>query len=252
MKVRALIVEDEPLARQTLQNFARQINWLEIIGEAADGVTAAEMVDRLCPEVVFLDIQLPVISGLNLLDSINHQPLIIFTTAFDNYAISAFELGAVDYLLKPFGIERFVKSLNRVKPNLLIKANAEMIPATGDRLAEVTEKSPREPLTRFFVRDSRGQIVPVRVENIFRLQAADDYVEIYIKDKSYLINTTLDDFEKRLDPTHFRRIHRSHIVNLDFIKSIETFDRRLMLQLSDGSELIASRSGTKNLRDLLF
>jgi two-component system LytT family response regulator len=118
MKVRALIIEDEVMARTALRNFAARVSWLEIIGEAADGATAVGMIDELCPELIFLDVQMPVFSGIRVLELVRHQPFVVFTTAFDEYAVTAFELGALDYLLKPFGIDRFLKSLDRVKRHL--------------------------------------------------------------------------------------------------------------------------------------
>jgi two-component system, LytTR family, response regulator len=252
MKVRALIVEDELPAQATLRDFSARIEWIEVIGEAADGATAVRMIDELRPELVFLDVQMPVLSGLRVLELVHHQPFVVFTTAFDDYAVTAFEFGALDYLLKPFGIERFLNSMKRVRRHLDAYKNADNIPALGERAASVLESMHPHLLSRFFVRDSRGRAVPIRVENILQLTAADDYVEIHAGGKSYLINITLNDFEQRLDPKVFRRIHRSHIVNIDHIKSVESYDRRLLLRLSDGSEIITSRAGAKTLKNLLL
>ena len=252
MKVRALIIEDEVMARKALRDFAARVDWLEIIGEASDGATAVGMIDALCPELIFLDVQMPVFSGIRVLELVRHQPFVVFTTAFDEYAVTAFELGALDYLLKPFGIDRFLKSLERVKRHLDADKNTVGILEAGKRVVTALENARLKPLVEIFVRDSRGRAVSIRVENILRLSAADDYVEIHTSGgKSYLMNITLNDFERRLDPAHFRRAHRSHIVNLNHIQLIETYDRRLLLRLSDGSKIIASREGTKNLRDLV-
>jgi two-component system LytT family response regulator len=124
------------------------------------------------------------------------------------------------------------------------------IPAVCERAALALESTQAKPLNRLFVKDARGRPVLIQIENILRLTAADDYVEIHTDSKSYLMNITLNDFERRLNPAVFKRVHRSHIVNLDHIKAIEIYDRRLLLRLSNGSEIITSRRGTKALKDL--
>lgn len=250
MKVRVLIVEDELHALATLREFVARLEWLELIGEAKDGATAVRMIDELCPELIFLDIQIPVFSGLKVLEQIHHQPFVIFTTAFDEFAVTAFEFGALDYLLKPFGAERFLKSLGRAKQHIETYKNASNIPALSERAALALESTQPKPLTRLFVKDARGRPVLIQVEDILRLTAADDYVEIHINNNSYLMNITLNDFEGRLNPSIFKRVHRSHIVNLNRIKSIESYDRRLLLRLSNGSEVTTSRTGAKIFKDL--
>jgi two-component system LytT family response regulator len=252
MKVRALIIEDEVMARTAIRDFAVRVDWLEIIGEAADGATAVGMIDELCPELVFLDVQMPVFSGIKVLELVRHQPFVVFTTAFDEYAVTAFELGALDYLLKPFGIDRFLKSLERVKRHLDADKNAVGILGAGKRVVAALENAHLKPLVEMFVRDSRGRAISIRVESILRLSAADDYVEIHTNEgRSYLMNITLNDFERRLDPDVFRRVHRSHIVNLSHIKTIEPYDRRLLLHFSDDSKLVSSRAGAQTLRKVL-
>jgi DNA-binding LytR/AlgR family response regulator len=252
MKVRALIVEDELLARETLCDFAARIDWLEVIGEATNGEMAVRMIDSLTPELVFLDVQMPIFSGLRVLEIIRHQPFIVFTTAFDDYAVTAFEFGALDYLLKPFGIDRFQKSLNRVKRHLYADKFAVDIPNVTERVTTAFEKKILGESDKFFVRDSRGRAIPIKIENILWLAAADDYVEIHTKEKSYLMNITLNDFERRLDAKVFRRVHRSHIVNLKHVKAIESCDRRLLFRLTDNSEVISSRAMTKTLKETLL
>jgi DNA-binding LytR/AlgR family response regulator len=250
MKVRVLIVEDELHAQVTLRNFIACLEWLELIGEATDGATAVSMIEDLRPELIFLDIQIPVFSGLKVLEQIHHQPFVIFTTAFDEFAITAFEFGALDYLLKPFGIDRFLKSLERARRHIETYKSSLGIPSLSERAALALESTQLKPLTRLFVKDARGRPVLIQIENILILIAADDYVEIHIDNKSYLMNITHNEFERRLNPTIFKRVHRSHIVNLDHIKSIESYDRRLLLRLSNGYEIITSRTGAKALKDL--
>ena len=230
MIIRALIVEDEPLAQQTLLDFAKEFSWLEIVGVAADGLTAIRLINELNPQLVFLDVQIPELSGLEVLKAIKYQPFIVFTTAFEDYAITAFEVEAFDYLQKPFGLERFRQTAERIKK----------------RFAAV-EKN--EPLRRIFVRDRRG-LIPLAVEEIVWLKADDDYTVIYTADKTFLVGTNLKDFAAKLDSAKFLRVHRSAVVNLDHITRIEEDNRRLILYMTGGSEVSASRAGSLILKKL--
>jgi two-component system LytT family response regulator len=247
--IRAVIVEDEPLARQTIKDFLQAEEWLELVGEAADGNRAVALIDELRPDLVFLDVRMPGLTGLQVLENIRHDPEVVFTTAYDDHAVNAFELEALDYILKPFGRERFGQMLTRVRLRL-VDSTKKTEPSVRERAQQALEAKPSEYLLRMFVRDRHGRAVPVRVGEVTRLVGADDYVELHVSNTSYLVRVTLTEFEKRLDPKHFRRIHRSAIVNLDHVISCKPIDRRLRLKLSDGSEMIASRSGSRNLREL--
>lgn len=247
--VRALIVEDEPLARQTIKDFLQGEDWLKVIGEAADGDRAVALIDDLRPDLVFLDVRMPGLTGLQVLESIKHDPEVVFTTAYDDHAVTAFELEALDYILKPFGRERFRQMLTRVKLRL-IGTHEDNEPSVRERALNALKTKPVEHLQRLFVRDRRGRLVQVRAAEITRLVGADDYVELHAGEKSYLVKITLNEFAQRLDPNRFRRIHRSAIVNLDHVVSCEPIDRRWRLKLSDGAEVVASRSGSQTLRDL--
>jgi len=249
LPIRALIVEDEPLARQTIRDFVAGEGWLEIIGEAADGYEAVRLIDGLRPVLVFLDIKMPGLTGLQVLQRVKHEPQVIFTTAYDDHAVTAFELEALDYILKPFGRERFRRSLERVQRRLIGTGEIGE-PSLLERASRAVAEKPPEHLLRLFVRDRRGRVVRVRVDDITRLVGADDYVEVYADDTSYLVNVTLTEFERRLDPQHFRRVHRSAIVNLDHVVSCKPIERRLLLKLSDGAEVMASRNGSQHLREL--
>lgn len=242
MKIRALIIEDEPLARQTIRDFAGDIEWLKIVGEATDGRTAIDLIDALQPELVFLDVQMPEISGLEVLNRTKHQPAVIFTTAFDQYAIDAFEHEAFDYLLKPFGRARFEHSLERVRRRFTEneKQKDQILPQPKNQLP-----------TRIFVR-SRNKIVPLKIDDIARFEADDDYVKVFAGNRSHLINQTLTELENRLDASRFCRVHRSHIINLEFIERVESQDRRLLIILKDKTEVLASRSGSQFLRAMIF
>lgn len=249
--VRALIVEDEPLARQTIKDFLQGEEWLQVIGEAVDGDRAVALIDELRPDLVFLDVRMPGLTGLQVLENIKHDPEVVFTTAYDNHAVTAFELEALDYILKPFGRERFRQMLSRVKGRL-VDASGNSGPSARERALSALKTKPVEHLQRLFVRDRRGRLVQVRAAEITRLVGADDYVELHVGEKSYLVKVTLNEFAQRLDPNRFRRIHRSAIVNLDHVVSCEPIERRLRLKLSDGTKIIASRSGSQTLRDLFL
>lgn len=245
--IRSLIVEDEPLARKTLRELIAQTTWLSLVGEAADGVSAIEQIDQLKPELVFLDIDLPELNGLQVLERLSHQPHVVFTTAHDKFAVSAFEFDALDYLLKPFGRERFQQTLERVRRRL--SADASDQATTLERARHALKSDQQTYITRIFVRDGE-MMVPIAIKDIIRLEACDDYTTICLAAKKYLVHVSLSEFTARLDRESFLRIHRSHTVNLNHIKSAEEFDRRLVLYMSDGSEVTASRSGTQEFRRL--
>lgn len=252
MTVSMLIVEDEAPARQKLRELVAELEWAECIGEAVDGASAIQMIDALEPDIVLLDIELPELSGLEVLRRITHQPVVIFTTAYDRYAVSAFELQALDYLLKPFGRERFAVAAERARKALA--DSADVPPATeraADRVAGALASGPLSgPLARIFVRD-RGKITPVSIRDIERLEAEDDYVAVHVRGRRHLVYLPLAEFERRLEPAQFLRIHRSHIVNLDFVSHMEPFDSgRLQVTMRDGTALMASRVRSRELRHL--
>lgn len=248
--IRAVIVEDEPLALQTIKDFLTGEDWLELIGEATDGDHAVRLIDDLRPDLVFLDVRMPGLNGLQVLEALRHDPEVVFTTAYDSHAVTAFELEALDYILKPFGRDRFSKMLDRVKSRLLDLGH-QSPSSNRERALHALTAEPVEPLLRLFVRDRRGRVIRIPLSDITRLVGADDYVEVHNGKASYLVNVTLSEFERRLDPKHFCRVHRSAIVNLDKIVACRRVDRRLQIELSDGSCVIASRAGSHHLRDLL-
>ena len=250
-KVRALIVEDEPLARRTLREIVDDVPWLELVGEAETGTRAVAMIDALTPDLVFLDIEMPELNGIEVLSRVSHEPAVIFTTAYDRYAVSAFELEALDYLLKPFGRTRCLAALERARRALPLGAASSSMPPVAPLVERARGvMSDAGPLTRLFVRD-RDRIVPVAAADIERLEAADDYVEVHMKARSYLVYLTLNDFERRLDPERFIRVHRAHIVNLDFVKQLVPFDgSRMQVEMRDGTRILASRTRSKELRQL--
>lgn len=240
--ITALVIEDEPLARRRLRELIRTVPWLHSVGEATNGRTAVAAIDELQPDLVFLDVQLPGLSGIQVLARTRYTPAVIFTTAFDQFAVTAFELGAIDYLLKPFGQDRFSRALDRARPHL----ERQLGGAATDRAREVLAHG---PVARIFVRDG-GRIVPIAVRDIQRLEARDDYVEVIASGRSYLVHLPLAEFERRLDPSRFVRIHRSRIVNLDLVTGFTPYDAtRLQVEMKDGTRLLASRKRSRSLRE---
>lgn len=241
MSVRAVIVEDEPHARASLREYASEIEWLTLVGEATDGNEAVRLIDALEPELVFLDISLPEASGLEVVQRIAHTPEIVFTTAHDQHALAAFELGALDYLLKPFGRQRFRTAMERVRKRL----------QTSTTTRERAREAFATPVRRLFAR-TREEIVPIDVRTILHITASGDYAEVHTEGGSHLLHTSLAELARRLDPEVFRQVHRSHIVNLDAVAKLVPFDaRRLLIRLRNGHEIVASRSATEQLREMV-
>lgn len=227
--LRTLICEDERLAREALIELVESDARLELIGLATSGDEALEHIDRLQPTLVLLDIQMPGMSGIEALTLARHLPAVIFTTADPTHAARAFDLGAFDYLLKPFGHARFSAAIDR------LTARMEPIAAPA-------------PLQRLFVRHRDG-IVPVRVAEVSRLEAQDDHVLLHAPGGPYWCSTPLSALEVRLDPEKFVRVGRSHIVNLDRVVRLFAHDaRRFAIVMADGSEVVASRESSQRLR----
>ena len=195
------------------------------------------------PDLVFLDIVMPGASGLEVLEQVNYEPKIIFTTAHNQYAVTAFGLGALDYLLKPFGRNRVERALHRARAALNGSASA-LLSRARESLDPVREVS------RIFVREG-NRIVPIPLAILERAQGADDYVTISTTTKQYLVSVRLSDLEGRLKGADFLRIHRSHLINLEFVMSIEPYDAaRVQVVMKSGARIVASRTGSKRLRDL--
>lgn len=253
--VRTLIVEDEPLARRALRAIVDSIDSLECVAEAADAEQAASMIRSLDPELIFLDVHLPGGSGIAVVQQAATDAVVILTTAFDTYALAAYELGAIDYVTKPFGADRVLRAVHRAGAQVRAHreqrtVEAQVAPSRldiGTRMAAIAST----PIDTIYVRD-RGVIIPVRVTEIIRCEADGDYVAVYAGGRRYLVYITLSDLNAQLDSATFLRVHRSHIVNLSAISSIHAADReRLELRLRDGSRVIASRAGSRALRTRL-
>ena len=241
--VRAVIAEDEPQARRTLRGYLSGVDWIELAGEAGDGASAVRLVDDVEPDLLFLDVRLPELTGLEVIGRIRHRPALVFTTAHDRFALAAFELGALDYLLKPFGAERFGRMLERVRAHIDVPGAPDAVERTRMALSSM-------PLRRLFARQG-ARIVPIPVESIRRVQAAGDYTEVHCATGRFLLHVSLVDLLSRLDPERFRQVHRSHIVNLDHVQQMKPYDeRRLLITVEGGEEILASRKASEELRRL--
>jgi two-component system LytT family response regulator len=243
-RIGVIIVDDEELARQLLREYLGSSREIEILAECANGFEAVKAISERKPDLVFLDVQMPKLDGFEVLELIGRDVAVIFVTAFDQYAMKAFDAHAVDYLLKPFSQERFDKALERARQRL------------GEKLPPVPElaraaRPPEQHLERIVVKDgARVHIIPV--DKLDYAEAQDDYVALHSQGKSFLKQQTISSLETALDPQQFVRIHRSVIVNLERVAKIEPYakDSRVAV-LTDGTQLQVSRAGYDRLKLLL-
>jgi len=246
-KVKTIIIDDEVLAREVIKKYLSTNSSVEIVGECSNGFEGIKAISESQPDIVFLDIQMPKINGFEMLELIEDPPAIIFTTAFDQYAIKAFEVNAVDYLLKPFSEERFKSAVEKAISRLNNKDdNREKISAIVRHVESSNEK-----LTRVIVKTgSKINIIPI--EKLNWLEAQDDYVMLHTSDGRFLKQKTMKYFEDNLDATQFIRAHRSYIVRISFIKQLELFEKEsYKLILHDGNKIPVSKSGYSKLKAIL-
>jgi len=248
--LRVVVVDDEPLPRQRVVDLVWQHPSLTLVGEATNGTEALDVIVELEPDLVFLDIQMPEIDGLQVAASLGDDdpPAIVFVTAFDEYAIRAFEVDAIDYLLKPVTPERFTAAVDRVakrldRPEPSAQAS---IHALAARIAETQGHA-----TRFVARRGAKHYF-VRVADIDWIEAVGNYARLLTGGTSHLVRETMKGLETRLDPAHFVRIHRSAIVSIDRIQSIEAREQgEYLVTLANGARLVSSRSYSERVRHLL-
>lgn len=249
-KIRVIIIDDEKLARELVRKYLEDLPGVEIAGECENGFEALKLVQDVKPDLLFLDIQMPKIDGFELLEVLDPRPEIIFATAFDQYAIRAFEMNAVDYLLKPFSRLRLEQALEKARKRI-----SEAAP--GDQKAGAIEKlqhqidDDRKELERVITRlGSRITVIPV--EKIWYLESADDYVMIHSELGNHLKERTMKYFEEHLPQSQFVRIHRSYILNIACIASIELYEKDThLIILKSGDKLRASAEGYKRLKERL-
>lgn len=244
MSLKALIVEDEEPAKIIIKEYLKKHSDIEIIGEAMDGFTAVKFINEHKPDLIFLDIQLPKLTGFEIIELIEHIPEIIFTTAYDQYAIKAFEQNAIDYLLKPFSEERFNIALHKAKERI---ENKNIAYSKIEKLKELDHITTQ--LDRIVVK-SNTIIKVIPLDQVIYIEAQDDYVMIYTPTSKHLKEKTMKYFEQNLSSRQFVRIHRSYIVNIDYIHQIEHFTKASYICiLKNGTKLKISESGYKLLKE---
>jgi len=247
-KIRTAIVDDEELARQILREYLAPHPEVEIVAECSNGFEAVKAIAELKPDLLLLDIQMPKLDGFEVLELIGDNVAVIFVTAYDNHAIRAFEVHAVDYLLKPIGAERFNAALERAKQRLLGKLQSAPLPAM--ELA-ASARPPLQYLDRIPVREGTSVFI-IPVAKLDYAEAQDDYVALASGGKKHLKQQTISSLEAALDPSRFLRIHRSYIVNLERVVKIEPFGKDTHVAvLSGGTQLPVSRAGHARLRAFL-
>jgi two-component system LytT family response regulator len=253
-KIRTLIVDDEPLARRTLRDLLQADPDIEIIGECSSGLAAIDFINKQAPDLLFLDIQMPGMSGFEVLAKIEHGriPVIVFVTAFDQYALKAFDVHALDYLLKPFTDQRFRETLHQAKTHIelrdmnrlsqsllaLIKDQAGMIAGT---------QKPKSYLSRFMIR-SGSRVRFINAADVDWIAADNYYIKLHVGGKSHLLRVSMNELEEKLDPKKFLRIHRSTIINFDRVKELhQNPNGEYIVVLKTGTELKLSRSRRERL-----
>jgi two-component system LytT family response regulator len=247
--VKAVIVDDEELARQLLREYLRDAGGVDVVAECANGFEAVKAIAENKPDLVFLDVQMPKLDGFEVLELIDPGIAVIFVTAYDQYAMRAFDANAVDYLLKPFSSDRFRKAIDRVKQRL--RDPAPPAPKIGAPELSAAARPPEQRLERIVVKDgTKVHIIPIA--KLDYVEAQDDYIALRSEKKNYLKQQTISSIETQLDPKKFVRIHRSYILNLERIARIEPYtkDSRVAV-LIDGTQLPVSRSGHAKLKEML-
>lgn len=245
MTIRTILVDDEPLAREKLRGFLESEGDFQIIAECRDGAEAVSTIEREKPDLVFLDVQMPELDGFEVLDRLNRQslPAVIFVTAYDQYALRAFEVHAVDYLLKPFDRERFAAALARVRQQHQVDEMKEKLQGLLDQRARYPD--------RMEIKTS-GRVIILKLSEIDWVDAAGNYVKIHTGPETLTLRETMSRIEKRLDPGLFMRIHRSTIVNIERIRELQQqFHGDYVVVLKTGQRLTLSRSYREKMQQLL-
>lgn len=244
---RALIIDDEPLARMVVKEYLQNFSEIELIQECNDGFEGLKAIQQHQPDLIFLDVQMPKINGFEMLELVEQPPAVIFTTAFDEYAIKAFEAHAVDYLLKPFSKDRFNKAIEKY----LATAPEKHTPKQTEELLETAASQSPAQHERIVVKTgTKVKIIPV--SDVEYLQADDDYVSVFTHEGSYLKNKTMNFFEQTLDARQFVRVHRSYIIAIQQITRIDPYEKDAHLAiLKSGAKIPVSKTGYVKLKQVL-
>ena len=250
MKIRTLIVDDEPLARERVKRFLKDERDLEILGECGNGRDAIKVIRETRPDLVFLDIQMPEKNGFDVIKGLDAKnlPNIVFITAYDQYALQAFEVHALDYLLKPFNRERFHQAVKRAKEQIESRRRG----ALDERLVSlISSIGPEKKYLERLVVKSVGRVFFLKTNEIDWIEASGNYLKLHVGRDSHMIRETMNSIESKIDPSQFMRIHRSTIVNIDRIKELHPmFSGDYSVILRDGSELALSRNYRERFLEL--
>lgn len=243
--IKAVLIDDEPLARSIVKEYLKQYPQISIVQECDNGFEGVKSIMLHQPNIIFLDIQMPRINGFEMLELIENPPAIIFTTAYDEYAIRAFETHAIDYLLKPFSRKRFDKAIQKY----FTQQNTSSFANTG-ALLEMTAQAP--PQSNRVVVKIAGKIKIIPIHDITYFEAADDFVKIHTKEGSFLKNKTMNHFEQILDPQQFVRTHRSYIVSIQEITRIDPYEKDNHIAIiRSGASIPVSKTGYAKLKGVL-
>jgi len=246
-KIKVLIVEDEKLAREIVKNYLKKFDDIDVVGECSNGFDALKQINEQKPDLVFLDIQMPKLTGFEMLEVLENPPVIIFTTAYDQYALKAFEVNATDYLLKPFSEERFNEAVQKA---IKLLGNKNQVVKNLEELSKTLDNK-EEFLERVVVKNGQ-KISIIPIGDIKYIEAQDDYTMLYTDKGNFLKQKTMKYFEGSLDPKDFIRIHRSYFVKVTQIKLIELFEKEsYRVILNDGTKLPVSKSGYQKLKEIL-
>ena len=249
-KIRTLIVDDEPLARRGIRAQLDEEADIEIVSECRNGLEAVAAIEEQSPDLVFLDVQMPELDGFGVLEAVgvDRMPVVIFVTAYDQYALRAFDVHALDYLLKPVDAERFASALQRARKQIEHHNLRDLNQRLQTFLDDVRAK---QKFTERLVIKSGGRIFFLNVQEIDWIEAADNYVRLHVGRDSHLLRETLNHLEKRLDPDHFLRVHRSRIINIRQIKELQPLFRgEYDIMLQDGTRLESGRGYREKLQKL--
>lgn len=248
-RIRALVVDDEPLAREMIREMLENDSEVEIVGECSNGREAVEAIRSSAPDIVFLDIQMPELGGFEVLESLEPKatPYVIFVTAYDQYAVRAFEVHALDYLLKPYDRERFEAAWQRAKEQIKLDRTSRR---DQDIIALLEElKAGPRYLERLVIKNG-GRVFFLHVHDVYCIEAEGNYVRVYDNQKGYLLRETISSLEEQLDPKQFLRIHRSAIVKIDRIKEMQPwFHGEYRIIMENGKQLALSRNYRSNLQE---
>lgn len=245
-KIKTIIIEDEEPGRLLIQKYLEDQRDIDIIDVCENGFDGAKSIHEKLPDLIFLDIQMPKINGFEMLEIIDHKPEIIFTTAYNEYAIKAFELNAIDYLLKPYSKERFLNALEKARKRI-------QLGETENTRKPAIQQMPDTHLSRIVVKN-RSNIYVISTEIITFIEAQDDYVMIHTTERKHLKQQTMKHYENHLDPAQFIRVHRSYIVNLKYIQQLEPFEKEgyvLILKEPHMAKIKVSKSGYQKLKEVL-